>query len=122
MNRSLRRFAALFLAATLAFAQLAVSAYACPVGSPMTSSASAAEVSAPGCPDLGNANLCAEHCAYGSVSSDTPSVALPGLDLAPLPWRVAASPVSALPRAMRDWRLARSMHPPPPILFGTLRI
>ena len=121
MSRSVHRFASLLVAAALAFAQLAVSVYACPMALPAPA-ASAIPVPAPDCPDLDPTNLCAAHCAYGSASADTSAAALPAMDVAPLPWRVEASPDSLLSHGMRDWVLARSTYPPPPILFGVLRI
>ena len=122
MSRSLRRLASVFLAATLLFAQLAVSVYACPTLAPLPASTVALDVQVAECPDFANANLCSEHCAYGSASVDTLSFSLPSVDLVLLPWRIALAPSMALPIQLQDWRLSRSMHPPPPILFGTLRI
>lgn len=118
MNAPFRRFAALLAVCSLAFAQLAVSAYACPMIGP----AAATEVMSPDCPELNNANLCAEHCAYGTVTTDSHGVAFPVMDAAPLPWRAVASPVSPQARALRDWHLVLPSHPPPSIFFGVLRI
>ena len=122
MSHSLRRFASLFFAAALAFAQLAISAYACPMGAASSAPVSTVEESVPACPEVANANLCAGHCEYGAASVDTLSTPLPAVDLAPTAWRVPASPVAELPAPSRDWRLSRTMYPPTPILFGTLRI
>lgn len=120
MNRSIRRLVSLFAAAALTLAQLAVSAYACPVIAPVP--AAKAEAMSPDCAETDNANLCAEYCAYGTVTSGSHGVALPAVDAAPLPWRALALPVSPQSRALRDWHLVPHSHPPPPILFGVLRI
>jgi len=120
MIRSLRRCVSLLAAAAFAFAQLAVSAHACPLISPAP--AALADAMSPDCPEANNANLCAEHCAYGSVSTDSHGIAFPIVDAAPLPWRATALPVSGPARALRDWHLVPTSHPPPPILFGVLRI
>ncbi|HWW72798.1 MAG TPA: hypothetical protein VN089_22880 [Duganella sp.] len=70
-----RALAAIIMLFSLLFAQLAVSAYACPVvGKPrMLEAASMANM--PGCTDTGmdksSAALCAAHCDTGHQSADT---------------------------------------------------
>ena len=121
MNRSIRRFAALFAIGALAFSQLAVSAFACP-----KLAEAAVAVTAAGeehCDRPDTPNLCDQHCEYGAanVNHAAPDAAPDVLALV-LPWRaeprtsalIAASPLAShLPPA----------HPPPPrLLFGILRI
>ena len=119
MNRSLRRFVALFAAAVLAFAQLAVSAYACPAGrSGQDSPVAASETRALSDCEEGECAqpaLCHSHCQQLAQSLDRAEV--PGI--APItvtgftPALVDKSPISR--PARRDLRahlLARSTEPP----------
>ena len=76
LTRTRRMLSALVAVAALLFAQLAVSAFACP----MTGGGD------------DNANLCQQHCAYGKVSFDSGKqpAASPGMVAAPL--RIVALP------------------------------
>ncbi|HSD39093.1 MAG TPA: hypothetical protein VLC92_16390 [Rhodocyclaceae bacterium] len=82
MSRSLYRFLARLLVASLLFAQLAVSAYACPEDAAEIASAEMAGMQ--DCPymsqhDKDMPNLCAEHCHPGqqlTPHADVPSVPL----------------------------------------------
>lgn len=126
MNRTLRRLAALIALGALVFAQLALSAYACPLAAG-DSGAAPGGVAAVNCPDMqpaGDAqgNLCEQHCLYGSASFDKspPPVALfdasaPVLRVAP--WHAVMQDIPSAPR-----RIAPAATAPPAILFGVLRI
>ncbi|WP_171164749.1 hypothetical protein [Usitatibacter palustris] len=123
MSRTARRFAALLATVTLVFSQLAVSAFACAkegpaalVAPPMAQSHGA------DCPDRPSRNICHEHCSYGTTSVDTNALALPAPDLALLPWRLTLPEVRTHSAAVREWRMDRATGPPPPLLFGALRI
>lgn len=111
-------------AGCLLFAQVAVSAYACP-GSPAMAAAAQTDsgVSPSGCEDLATRNLCAEHCAYGSSTVGSHS-ASPEAAQAFLPaWRAPRLAVAVkVPGPSASWWLTRAAFPPPPILFGVLRI
>jgi len=115
------RFAAALLAMfALLFAQVAVSAFACPLDTPP-----AATLSMDGdhCERMATPNLCDRHCDYGAanVSHASPDLA-PDVLALPLPWR--ALPV-ATPRSFTRVVLdapSRNHSPPPLALFGALRI
>jgi hypothetical protein len=118
MSRRNRLFTAVLAAAMLLFAQLAVSAYACPMA------AQAPEMAQAGCDeDMGSVNLCEQHCDYGSASFDaakplqaSPVAVLPSLRIE-LPDPLVSSIVA--PRA----RIAAGPAPPPPLSrFTVLRI
>ena len=119
MARPTRSAAALLAMFALLFAQLAVSAFACPLDAP----AAAMSMDADHCERMATPNLCDRHCDYGAanVSHATPDLA-PDVLALPLPWRAlpAATPV-ALPRVDLD-AASRSHSPPPLALFGALRI
>lgn len=121
MTRTFRRLASFVAASALALAQLAVSAYACPMLAP-SEDAAAIESSMPDCPDVGTTNLCDQHCDYGSTSVDTQPSGFANVAVVPVTWRIAQLPVAEISHEIRDWRLERSTYPPPPILFGILRI
>jgi hypothetical protein len=121
MNRSFRRLAACLSMAAFAFAQLAISAYACPKGAEPQAPVEAVAEHESACPELDNSNLCERHCDYGSatVATHADSVAPP--DLALLPWRLA--PV--LQESVRVRPLAGplgSIAPPPRAAPTPLRI
>jgi len=117
------RFAAALLAMfALLFAQVAVSAFACPldVANP---AAMAATMGGEHCGELATPNLCDRHCDYGAASVNHASPALaPDVLALPLPWRAAslATPVRYAP-VDRDPD-TRNHSPPPLALFGALRI
>jgi hypothetical protein len=69
MRRRHRVLTALLAIAALVFAQLAAAAYACP----MLSSPVATAMAEMPCDleQVGNANLCDNHCKYGSASFDS---------------------------------------------------
>lgn len=128
MSRRHRLVASLLAAFALVFAQLAVSAHACLVASPMLVADAA---SAHGCcneeREAGGRsavdNLCVEHCNYGAASVD-------GGQPAPATVALSGSPlrVDSLERALAAdhrpaWFIAAPAAPPPAaILFGVLRI
>jgi len=123
MTRTLRRLAAMSALAALVFAQLAVSAYACPKGMDGPVRAQAPAVApTESCPDGMNPNLCESHCQYGSSSVATHAMAFTAPDLAHLPWSAAVvtteSPVLRAPH----WRIARSTAPPFTARLTPLRI
>jgi|CXWL01.1.fsa_nt_gi hypothetical protein len=118
MTRTFRRLAALLAAGTLVFAQLAVSAVACP----MESSARAApavhgavpDATAEACPEAMNPNLCEQHCDYGASSVGSSATAVHAPDLAPLPWSTPLV-ASNIPASQRVASLiARTTAPPAP--------
>ena len=121
MTRLVRRIAACLAIAALAFAQLAISAYACPSGMEARAQAVGDLVSGD-CEELANPNLCEQHCDYGSSSVHTPSAPSPAADLAPLPWRIEPFMATSAPSPARSWPLGRRADIPPLILFGVLRI
>ena len=122
MTRPVRRACALVALCVLVFAQLAVSAYACPAerGQEIAAAANGGE---PYCDDPGNPNLCDRHCAYGSSATGQPTLAIPSPWAgAPLPWRIVqAAPALTGARALDDATL-RFESPPPLILFGVIRV
>ena len=121
MTRLVRRIAACLAAATLAFAQLAVSAYACP-SQDRASAAPLQQTAEEHCDTVATRNLCERHCDYGDSSLQSPPPATVAPDLAPLPWRVEliASPVVQR-RACKALAPDRA-EPPPLTRFGVLRI
>lgn len=123
MNRLVRRFAAVAAIATLVFAQLAVSAIACPHE---TGSAPVAQMqgqhSGDDCDEMGNPNLCERHCDYGASSVPSAAPASPALPAAELPWRIEPVEIAAVSRVILDRRNLDSHPPPPLILLGVLRI
>lgn len=121
MTRLVRRIAACFAIATLAFAQVAVSAYACPKDMPdgvhQASVASANDCDMPATP-----NLCERHCDYSASSVQwSPAPAITA-ELVAMPWRV--EPFVALPftPTARERLLPIRIEPPPLVRFGVLRI
>ena len=119
MNRLARRLAALVTLFALAFAQLAVSAYAC-AGQPMTM-VQAGETSAPPCHDPG---MCERHCDYGAAAGKQ-VVSAPSVFVAPpllsLPWRIEAAQLLVPARAFAR-PFERSIERPPLIRSTVLRI
>jgi hypothetical protein len=132
MSSLLRRIAALAALFALLFAQLAVSAYACPMQSaaPMRAAAEASQAGdATALPcemALATPNLCDRHCDYDAAAVGTLCVDARA-DHPPLllPWRaVPAAALATVPLAA----VAFERPPPRPLsrspltLFGNLRI
>ena len=123
MTRLVRRIAALLALFALLFAQLAVSAYACPMGSVPEVAAAGVASGEPHCADLQNANLCDGHCGYGSsAAGQGASISFPAFVPTPLPWRIADEVSIAVAARTSDEALLHFEPPPPLILFGVLRI
>ncbi len=119
MPRPVRILAASLAACALVFAQMAVSAFACPG---QASPAALEKMSEEGCPDLGSANLCQEHCNYGKASVDS-AKPLPALAQATGPLLWVAVPLAASSHGLVPARrIAPAVGPPPLVLFGALRI
>jgi hypothetical protein len=123
MSRIVRRFAALGAIAALVFAQLAVSAFACPLErAPEATAQAPMQDSGEGCQEMANRNLCERHCDYGSslvAYSPPPSPALPATEL---PWRIEPVAIPVMSSVFRERRNHPSHSPPPLILLGVLRI
>ena len=116
-----RRITAAIAIVALLFAQLAVSAFACPLDAPAP--AVMAAMDGDDCGGATTPNLCDRHCDYGAanVNHAAPDLA-PDVLALPLPWR--AEPALA-PAAFIRVVVAspvRSHSPPPLELFGVLRI
>lgn len=123
MTRTLRRLAAVLALAALAFAQLAVAAYACPKGIDGPSRVQApAEADAGSGPDISNPNLCERHCDYGSSSVASQAASIPAPDLAPLPWGAAVVAAESATVSTPSPRFARSTAPPSSVRLTPLRI
>jgi hypothetical protein len=121
MTRLFRRIAALAAIAALAFAQLAVSAYACPPGMP-GGGMDMTPAMADECAELPTPNLCQGHCEYGASSIQTTSQPAIVPEPAPLPWRAEPLVSHSPGAASRQWLLPARVEPPPLVLFGVLRI
>ena len=133
LPRAIVRCLCRLLAAAVLFAQLMVTAYACPglaapAGGLVTGASQDASAMPPGCDqmDRDNGTLCAEHCRFGQQSADTaqpPAVqpAVPTL-LYQLPSEAlpAAGATSSLPASAAQ--LAAAPPPPHAILHCVLRI
>ena len=122
MTRAIRRIAAVFALAAFAFAQIAVSAYACPRTLQPVAEEQPATPAQDGCPQLSNANLCDQHCEYGSASVGGHADAMPAPDLVPLPWGVTAAGLADPPSQVPARHLARPAAAPPPPQPLPLRI
>ena len=121
MTRLARRIAACFTIAALAFAQMAVSAYACPKD--MTEGVQHAGVEAANdCGMPAAPSLCERHCDYNASAVQSSPAPLIAADLVALPWRV--EPFVALPfsTSVRERLLPARIEPPPLVRFGVLRI
>ncbi len=121
MTRLVRTIAATLATVALAFAQLAVSAYACP-SRHHDEAAQSHDAASDHCAKVATTNLCERHCDYGdsSLQSVPPATIVP--DLAPHPWKIepVASPV--VPMAARQWLMPTRLEPPPLQRFCVLRI
>lgn len=123
MSRTLRRLAAVLALSALAFAQLAVAAYACPKGlDGQVRAVVPSEPEAPTCPDLANPNLCERHCDYGASSVTNHPVPFTGPDLAPLPWSAVLLANEGSSLRVPTWRIARSTALPPSARLARLQI
>jgi hypothetical protein len=121
MSRLVRSIVAGAAIAALAFSQLAISAYACPMDM-ARSAPSAGDSHADDCEMPGNPNLCERHCDYGASSvQSSPSPAI-APQLVPLPWRVAAFVPLSFSVPAREWIHPIRIEPPPLVRFGVLRI
>jgi hypothetical protein len=117
MNRLVRRLAAVAAIAALAFAQLAVAAYACTGERPQME----ATQSAMPC-EMPSSNLCDRHCDYGANATDAqPVPSLPAITLFALPQRIVAIAPAAPSKAVAR-PFERSIERPPLIRFSVLRI
>ena len=121
MTHLVRRIAAIAAIAALAFAQLAVSAYACALDTPQHAAAVTEDGSA-GCDEMANANLCERHCDYGSSSVGLAALSIPVLPATPLPWRLETTELASFAIDALDRQFLASHPPPSLILFGVLRI
>jgi hypothetical protein len=121
MTRLVRRLAACLAIATLAFAQLAVSAYACPTRH-HDEAAAAHDAATDHCTKVATTNLCERHCEYGNSSLQSTPPAAIAPDLAPLPWRVELVAAPALERVACKSLSPQRTEPPPLVRFGVLRI
>jgi len=121
MTRLARRLAACLAIATLAFAQLVVSAYACP-SRHHDEAAVSHDAASEHCAKVATTNLCERHCDYGnsSLQSSAPAAAAP--DLAPLPWRIELVAAPAVERRACKALAPDRTEPPPLVRFGALRI
>jgi hypothetical protein len=123
MSRIVRRFAALGAIAALVFAQLAVSAFACPLETPPEAMAQVSmQDSGDACGDMANRNLCERHCDYGSSSVAYSSAASPALPAAELPWQIEPTAIPHVSRVVLERESLHLHSPPPLILLGVLRI
>lgn len=124
MLRPFRRFAALLAIAALAFAQLAVSAYACPKGiEAQAVQADASTTHDSDCSEGATANLCDSHCAYGAASVSTHHAdSAPAPDLVLMPVRPAVPAVLPAGAEVGTKYLRAPATPPPPARPTPLRI
>jgi hypothetical protein len=121
MTRLVRRIAACLAIATLAFAQLAVSAYACPTRH-QDGAAPSHDAATEHCTKVATTNLCERHCDYGNSSLQSAPPAAIAPDLAPLPWRIELVAAPAVERRACKALAPDRTEPPPLVRFGVLRI
>ena len=121
MTRLIRRVAACFAIVTLAFAQLVVSAYACPIAMAQGETF-ASESSADPCEMGGSPNLCERHCDYGASSVQSSPAPAIAPELVPVPWRVAPFVPLSFSEPSGEWLPPARSEPPPLVRFGVLRI
>ena len=122
MTRFSRRIAACLAAAALAFAQLAVSAYACRSQDRDAPAVTKHQTAEEHCAKTATRNLCEHHCDFGSSSLQSASHAVTAPDLAALPWRIELITAPAVElKACRSLAPLRT-EPPPLVRFGVLRI
>ncbi len=121
MTRTARRIAAFTAAAALAFAQLTVSAFACPTQD-RARAAPSQPTAAEHCDKVATRNLCERHCDYGDSSLQASPPATIAPDLAPLPWRIELISAPAVERKACKTLAPARTEPPPLVRFGVLRI
>lgn len=119
MTSRIRILTALVAAATLLFAELAVSAYACPMEAQTRAVAGQAD-----CDEMAvNANLCDRHCEYGSASCEIAKPAPVFAVASHVFLRVAVPDVSAAIVPAPSPHVAPGPAPPAPLdRFTVLRI
>src|SRR5258706_14864183 len=122
MTRFSRRIAACLAAAALGFAQLAVSAYACPSQDRDAPAVTKHQTAEEHCAKTATRNLCEHHCDFGSSSLQSASHAVTAPDLAALPWRVELIAAPAVERTACRSPAPLRTEPPPLVRFGVLRI
>lgn len=125
-----RLIAKIGIAAVL-LTQLAVAAYACPLltwlgaDNRMSTSMPDDMSAMPSCKklDIGNPNLCLQHCQAGSQSVQTAvQLSIPPAATMPLTIIEPVQPDSSLEITTQSALLERETSPPPLIRFGVLRI
>lgn len=119
MNRKMRFLTVFAIVASLLFAQLAAAAYSCP----MSTHAPAAAVVMP-CDfeQVDNANLCDNHCQYGSASFDAAKSA-PAFEQAVDTGLRAPALTAIAPRMAASFsRVVAPAAPPAFVRFTVLRI
>ena len=131
MKRTRRRFLAWLTIASVLFAQIAISAYACPMDTQVagTESQQSAESSVSGadCNDMAGwdqqqPNLCFQHCADGKQNVDNTTQKIPTMDLPLLAVVLLALEIS-VPQAIRERLLSvHKTSPPATVRFCVLRI
>ena len=121
MSRRTRSAAAFVAIVAMLFAQLAVSAFACPLD--LRAPAAAVPMDGGHCDKVFTPNLCDRHCDYGAanVSHASPDLA-PDVLALPLPWRALPAPAPASFGCDVAEVPSRSHSPPPLTLLGFLRI
>jgi hypothetical protein len=126
MRAGRRSFVAVLAAGALLFAQLAVSAFACPGGSMATMHVTVQAESMPGCPGMDEAPspLCPAHCDQGQLSLDKPPVPgiAPAVLIGHVSWRAIEAPQSRPVAVQRNAHLIPPPEPPPAIRNCCLRI
>ena len=122
MNRVVRRIAAFTTLFAFLFAQMAVSAYACPAERVADSAATAAPAGDTHCDDLQNPNLCDSHCAYGASAASHAATISFAFVAPSFFWRVEETSVAVTGVRATDEEFLRYEPPAPLTLFGALRI
>lgn len=119
MIRKKRFLTALVTAASLLFAQLAAAAYSCP----MSATAPAATMAMPcDLEPVDNANLCDNHCKYGSASFDSAKNAPAFEQAVDTGLRVPAVTATAHRMDSSRSRAIAAAASPPFVRFTVLRI
>ena|SRR5260221_14313172 len=118
MTRRSRFFTALVAATALVFAQLAATAFACPMESPSPAIAQG------DCDEvMMNTNLCQNHCDYGSASFEAAKPVHASPVALPACLRLDVADVAAASIAAPSPFAAPGPAPPPPLArFTVLRI
>jgi hypothetical protein len=122
MTRFMRRIAAFTAMAALVFAQLAVSAYACPAQAGQPAIAASVPAAMDDCHEVATPNLCERHCDYGSSSVANCAPSMPAMHAGVFHVRIHLAESLPPSREYLD-RQQLASHPPPPlVLHGVLRI